>query len=902
MKNVLNDFTPTRRTVLIGAAAGAAAGALHAAAAWGAPGGYTIPSLARHRQRVLINEGWSFRRGDAADAAVASTSGWERVTLPHTWNDQDSIDDEPGYYQGPGWYRIAVNVPFVPAAASGKRAYLYFEGANQVADVFLNGVAVGRHVGGYQAFTVDITDQARVAAAGGRVELAVRVDNAIDPDIAPLTADFTFYGGLYRNVWLVVTDDVHVDMLDNGSSGVFVSTPSVSAASATVAVKTRLVNDGAEKTTARLTTVVLDPRGRQVAADTADFSLSPGQTREVTRTLPRIARPDLWSPDSPTLYTVRTVLESGRRTDRVDSPLGFRWYSFDAATGFSLNGAPYPLRGVNRHQDIVGKGNALTDDEHRRDVQIIKDMGANVLRLAHYPQAPAVLEAADQLGLILWEEAPLVSRATISDGFTASSIAQTVEMIRQHFNHPSVIFWGYMNEILLQAPRPVPAGYEQYIVELARRLEAVARAEDPSRPTVMAMNRDVANRYNTLGLADIPMIAAWNLYHGWYYSGLDDFARFLDDQHAMYPDRPLWVSEYGADSDSRVHWVRATELPVNPETGRVSYKEQSVEFQQLFNEKYIAAINERPWLIGTTLWAQFEFGSEDRSGTIPHVNQKGIMHPDRTPKDVVGLYRSQWLDTPVVHIAAHEWTNRAGIASSTGETTVTQPLKVYSNQGRVELVHNGRSLGIRDTGAASEAVWDVPFVDGRNAFTAHGRGSATVTDALDITFVRYSPVLADPTSTVRRLPVNVGGVTQYVDPERTVWLEDQEYREGGWGAVGGTLGWTDAGWINGSTEDPLYQFFRVGMTAYRFDVPDGTYDVRLRFAETQKDAVGQRVFRVRLGDAVLVEDLDLVAEVGAFTNYDLDGVATVRGGTGLTVSFDAKVDQPLLAGLDLRRR
>ncbi|KQQ05790.1 MULTISPECIES: glycoside hydrolase family 2 [unclassified Rathayibacter] len=902
MNDVLKNITPTRRSVLIGAGAGAAIGALSAGAAWSTPGGFSIPSITRQRDRVLLDTGWSFSRTDAADAAITSTAGWESVTLPHTWNDQDSIDDEPGYYQGPGWYRRSVEVPKTATVPPGKRAFLHFEGANQVAEVFVNGVAVGRHVGGYQAFTVDVSAQARAAVASGRIDLAVRVDNAIDPDIAPLTADFTFYGGLYRNVWLVITEDVHLDMLDSGSSGVFVSTPSVSAASATVAVKARLVNEGGSTKKVRLLNAVLDSRGRKVVFDTAQYTLAPGETREVTRTLPRISNPTLWSPESPTLYRVSTVIEADLRIDRVDSPLGFRWYSFDAATGFSLNGAAYPLRGVNRHQDIVGKGNALTDDEHRRDVQIIKDMGANVLRLAHYPQAPAVLEAADELGLILWEEAPLVSRATISDGFTASSVSQTVEMIRQHFNHPSVVFWGYMNEILLQAPRPTPPGYEQYIVDLARRLEEVVRAEDPSRPTVMAMNRDTANRYNTLGLADIPKIAAWNLYHGWYYSGLDDFARFLDEQHATYPDRPLWVSEYGADSDSRLHWVRATELPVDPQSGRVSYKEQSVEFQQLFNEKYLAAINERPWLVGTTLWAQFEFGSEDRSGTIPHVNQKGIMHPDRTPKDVVGLYRSQWLETPVVHIAAHEWTRRAGTAESTGAATVTQPLKVYSNQGRIELVHNGVSLGTKATGAASEAVWEVPFVDGRNTFTAHGRGAATVKDDVEIAFVRYSPVLADPSSIVRRLPVNIGGVTQYVDPDETVWIEDQEYREGGWGAVGGTLGWTDAGWINGSTEDPLYQFFRVGMTAYRFDVPDGTYDVRLRFAETQKDTAGQRVFRVRLGDTVLVEDLDLVALVGAFTNYDLDGVATATGGTGLTVSFDAKVDQPILAGLDLRRR
>jgi beta-galactosidase len=897
--------TTSRRSVLTGLAAGAALAAL-AAPASASTWTNRPPQATRQRERELLNEGWRFSAGDMASASRSDfdDAGWTDVTIPHTWNAQDAIDDEAGYYRGPGWYRSSLKIK---KQYEGKRLFLYFEGANQVADVYVEGAHVGHHVGGYQAFSVEITDQVANVKKGHDATIAVRVDNSHNLDIPPLSADFTFYGGIYRNVWLVVTEPVHLDLLDHASTGVYVDTPLVNTSAATVRVRSRVVNDLDTEASVTVQNIVLDDRGNTVVQGKSHVTLTAGETREIEQTLPTISQPRLWSPESPYLYTVATIIDGGAHsTDRVDSPLGLRWFSVDAATGFYLNGERYPLRGANRHQDQVGKGNALTDEEHVRDLQLIKAMGANVVRLAHYPQAPAVLEAADELGLVLWEEAPLVNEITRTEAYTQNSINMQIEMIRQHYNHPSIIFWGYMNEILIRVPRPAPEGYIQAVVDLAQSLEDVTRAEDPYRLTVMACNRDTADRYNTSGLTAIPMIVAWNLYYNWYYGNLEGFAEHLDRERANYPDRPLWVSEYGADTDSRLHRIEVEQLPVNPESGRVSYQDQSIEFGELFHETYVQAINDRPWLVGTTLWAQFEFGAENRTGSIPHVNQKGIMHPDRTPKDVYFFYQAQWLDTPVLRIASHEWQHRAGTAwdatPGAGTQPVRQPVKVYTNLNAVELSLNGTSLGVLDVGDSRAAVWDVPFVDGRNDIVAVGRDAAgrRVEDKVRITFAYNAPKLSDPSVPFERLALSAGAIVQYTDPHELVWIEDREYSDGARGAVGGTTGLAGK-WTNGSPEDPLYQTYREGMSAYRFDVPGGRYEVRLRFADPRMTSPGERVFTVKLGNMVLKENLDLVAVAGASTAYDVVGNTEVVDGQGLIVTFDGLIGLPVVSGIDVRK-
>ena len=890
MKIKGQNLSPSRRTVLTGLAAGAAVTILGEPAwAWND----RPPQVARQRDRTLLETGWRYVEGEPAGAEQPAfdDGGWSDVTLPHTWNAEDSLDDEAGYRRGPGWYRFAVRVD---SRHQGKRLYLYFEGANQVADVFVEGTRVGGHVGGYTAFCVEVSDQLRQVRPGQHATVAVRVDNSHNDDIPPYSADFTFYGGIYRNVWLVATAPVHLTMLDHASPGVRIDTPQASARSASVRVRGSVVNDSTAWADVSVTSTVADAGGREVGKASATLNLAPGVNTEFELRPPALTSPHLWSPDSPYLYKVATVVDDGHGSrDRVDSALGIRWFSVDADTGFYLNGQSLPLRGTNRHQDKVGRGNALTDAEHVADFKLIKEMGCNVVRLAHYPQAPAVLEAADRLGLVIWEETPLVNRITMSQAFTQHSLDMTREMVRQHYNHPSVMLWGYMNEIFLRPPKPEPAGLEEATVALARRLEELVRAEDPTRLTTMAGHQ--SQRYSTSGIADIPMVFGWNLYPGWYGGTYDELGGWLDAEHAAHPARIHWVSEYGADSDSRLHSVHPTRM------------DQSIEYQQLFNESYLQQMGERPYLAGTTHWSQFDFGSESRTGSVPHVNTKGLMLSDRTPKDLYYLFQASLGTAPVLHIASRHWSHRAGTAPAAprgaGPQPVTQVVTVYSNLAQVELFAGGASLGVKAPGTARTARWQVPFVHGTNELTARGRAEdgTVLEDAVEVLFTYQAPVLADPSVPFQRLATSAGAIVQYTDPESWVWVEDQVYSVGGWGAVGGTALTMTDGWVNGSTEDPLYQTYREAMSAYRFDVPGGTYEVTLRFMDPTATAPGQRVIDVHLNGAVLAAGLDLVAQVGPRTAYDVEGRVKVSGGTGLAVGFTARTGMPVVSGIGVRR-
>ena len=335
------------------------------------------------RVRYTINEHWTFTFGDRDTVSV---------NLPHTWNRADALTEQLSYRRGAGWYRKSLNVS---PELRGKRIFLYFEGANQVTDVFINGDSVGRHVGGYTAFTFDITDRVKFGEANA---LAVRVDNSHDPDIPPLNADFTFYGGIYRPVWVIATDPVHVTLLDHGSSGVFIDTPELTAASSRVRVRGTLVN--ASPSACRVTVVsrIIDDRGAEVATLRSTHTIGASASAQFTQSSARIQQPRLWSPEQPNLYRVVTeVLDGNRLLDRVTNPLGFRWFAAAGQRGFTLNGKPLKLYGTNRHQDRAGYGNALPDHLHEEDVKLVKATGFNFLRLAHYPQSAAVLNTADRL-------------------------------------------------------------------------------------------------------------------------------------------------------------------------------------------------------------------------------------------------------------------------------------------------------------------------------------------------------------------------------------------------------------------------------------------------------------------------------------------------------------------------
>ena len=830
------------------------------------------PGVADPRLRVTVNDGWRYAEGDVpgAQEATMDDAAWERVALPHTWNAADAVDKTEGYRRGVGWYRRTLTVG---PEMRGRRLALHFEGASQTADVFVNGARAGRHAGGYTAFTVDVTPLVR---PGDNV-VAVRVDNAPDPDLPPLTADFTFYGGLYRDVWLVATEALHVDLLDHGGPGVYVSTPGASAEAAPVRVTTAVVNDGIAESRTTVRVRVLDADGREVAAATAPADVvAAGARLPVALDLPAIARPRLWSPADPHLYRVVVdVMEGDAVRDRVEQPLGVRWVGVDPDRGFLLNGAPLRLAGTNRHQDAAGLGVALTDDLHVRDLEIVKATGFDFLRLAHYPQDPAVLEAADRLGLVVWEEIPVVNRITTSAAFADAAEAMLVEMIRQHHNHPSVAFWGYMNEVLLQPPSPLPDGYVVAVRALAERLEAVVAREDPSRLTAMALSEGEID--NGSGLQDVTDVFGMNLYFGWYGHTAAELGPFLDALHARHPGRPLLVSEYGAGSDERVHAAAPVAFDFSSEYARQVHRET------------LPQLLARPWLVGTAVWNQFDFGSDSRQDTKNALNQKGLYFFDRTPKDVAFYYRARLAEAPTLHLE-REHTRRA--ASRPADRR--QAVEVTTSLDAVELWRDGVSLGSRrpDNGVA---VWEADLHDGPNHFAATGAGLA---DAVEIALDDRTALFTEAARPGDEVAVNCGGNVSVTDAAGTVWEADRLLEEGAWGALAGDVRRTHHR-IIGTDLDPLYQSARSG--GYRFRVPDGRYDVTLGFAETEHDAAGARRLTVLANGVPIVTDLDLAGDAGRWQAVERRAVVAVDGGAGLTLDVRADAGAPLVSAIRLRR-
>ncbi|HMJ08596.1 MAG TPA: glycoside hydrolase family 2 TIM barrel-domain containing protein, partial [Pyrinomonadaceae bacterium] len=409
---------------------------------------YARPAATRTERS--LNANWRFSPRDDKDSERRDfdDSAWQRVNVPHTWNNKDAFDEMPGYRRGASWYRR--DLP-IGREFAGKSLWLYFEGSNQVTEVYINGRLIGRHIGGYTAFNFDITDAVDI---GKTNLLAVRVDNGFNTDIPPLTADFNMYGGIYRDVRLNAADKLHFKIDDLASSGIQISTPVLSAASGRVLIRGQVSNKTGRARNIDIESRVIDPANRTIAIAAATLSVPADAESAFENSTRPIAHPRLWSPDDPYLYTVETIIrENGRIVDSVSEPLGFRWFKFDADNGFFLNGKPLKLRGTNRHQDYKGLGNALSNRLHVRDMELIKDTGFNFVRLAHYPQDPAVLRAADRLGILLWEEIPIVNYITDSKAFADNSAVMLREMIRQHRNHPSVIMWGYMNEIFLRVPK-----------------------------------------------------------------------------------------------------------------------------------------------------------------------------------------------------------------------------------------------------------------------------------------------------------------------------------------------------------------------------------------------------------------------------------------------------------------
>ncbi|MCD9189191.1 MAG: DUF4982 domain-containing protein [Pyrinomonadaceae bacterium] len=846
------------------------------------------------RTKISINRDWKFsaenKRG--SESVGLDDSEWASLNLPHTWNAEDAFDETPGYRQGPSWYRKKIKIN---GQLAGKRLFVYFEGVGQVADVFVNGRFAGNHIGGYTAFVFDITDFIIRTAPDFENIIAVRVNNQPTDNIPPsATADFNFYGGIYRDVYLIAVNPVHISLTDYASSGIYIDTPLVSDEKASVRIRGKIINDSQAPQKLKVKNTIFNKENVKVGETESNIEIDPQKELNFEQMITELKKPNLWSPESPYLYNVSTEIydADNRLIDAVKNPLGFRWFNFDAEKGFFLNGKPLKLVGGNRHQDYQGLGNALPNEIHEKDLEIIKKSGMNWVLLAHYPHDPAVLEAADRLGLIVWEEAPILRQISTSPLYTKTAVQMLTEMIRQHYNHPSLVFWCYMNEIFLRIKKE--KDYVPKTVELARLLEETAKREDPNRLTVISFNRPyTANDVNEeSGLTAIPDVVAWHFYFGWYYGQLEDLGGFLDDYHRRFPQRRLLISEYGADSDSRIH-------SVNPKM-----KDYSTEWAQNHHEKYVGQMISRPYLGGFAVWNTFDFGSETRGESVPHVNKKGIYKFDREPKDIAYFYQAKFTPVPVLHIAAREWRKRAEFFSNKQEKDTKQPIKIYTNLPEVELFLNGKSLGKKQIGDAGTIVWEANLQRGINRLEARGLKDGKVfADKAEIDFVAHRKNKDGNQLAIDELAVEVGSEAEYLDDQGTLWEADRAYTTGDWGFVGQSETADKRIELNilNTSDDPLYQTFRTGFSGYRFDVTDGEYEIELRFAEPFIGKVGERVFNVSANGKSLLENFDLRGESTPLSAISKTFKIRVNGGKGLSLDFTAATGKTILSALRLRR-
>ena len=618
----------------------------------------TVAGAAPRRVTPLA-EGWRFVKGDpaGAQALAADEAAWVPVRIPHSWNAVDGADGG-GYYRGPGWYRLRLNVA---PAQLGRRLTLRFEGASLTSRVYLNGEPLGEHKGGFTAFAFDVTHRLR---AGANV-LAVRVDNARQEDVAPLSGDFTLDGGLYRPVTLIESDPVGVSLLEEGGPGVAIR-QTLAAGRADVDVRSILDNGHKVLEPVTLRTEILDARGKTVAKEESPVAIAPGHATEARARL-AIQRPHLWDGvRDPYLYRVRVrVLQGGKTLDEVVQPLGLRAFSVDPAKGFVLNGRPYGLHGVNLHQGRPSVGWAVTPAMMEEDYGLVREMGCTAVRMAHYPHAEREVEICDQTGLAVWSEMALVNQVTDSDAFRENAKAQLREMIAQLGNHPSIVFWSLYNEPWINRTT-TEAAWRGIVPALA----AMAKAEDPGRLVTGAMNWGPDHWLTWSG-----DVASFNHYWGWYDASAADWGANLDREHAQTKGRPFSISEYGAGASAAQH-----EDP--PKRVAPNSRWHPEEYQALVHEKVWPALAARPYVWGEFVWVMFDFASDGRNeGDRPGINDKGLVTADRkVRKDAFDYYKAVWTTEPFVALAGRRFSPRPPGA---------YVLKVYSSCGSVRLRLDG---------------------------------------------------------------------------------------------------------------------------------------------------------------------------------------------------------------------
>ncbi len=603
------------------------------------------------RNIELINKQWLFKKGEGTVPSIIPTD-WEAVDLPYTWNGKDGQDGGNDYYRGKGCFVKELVKSDFP---EGEEHYIQLDGVNSSAEVYFNGKKIASHDGGYSTF------RARLEDVGDSNILAVIADNSPNDYVYPQVADFTFYGGIYRDVKIIGVAKSHFDLDYYGAPGIMV-TPKINGKDADVEVQAYA--DGTVEFT------VAD--GESIIASATAEGKNP--TANI-----KIENVHLWDGvKDPFLYklTARLIVD-GEAVDEISTRFGCRSFKVDPQKGFILNGREYPLRGVSRHQDRPDIGNALLPEHHREDIELICEMGANTIRLAHYQHSQVFYDLCDEKGLVIWAEIPYISKH-MPDG-RENTKTQMTELVCQNYNHPCIVTWGLSNEITMNGDS------DPTLIENHKMLNDLVHSLDKTRPTTMAALTMCSPDKELVHISDI---LSYNHYFGWYGGKVDMYGPWFDDFHKKYPDKAIGISEYGCEA---LNWHSS-----NPEQG--DYTE---EYQAYYHEELIKQIADRPYLWATHVWNMFDFAADARAeGGESGMNHKGLVTFDRKyKKDSFYAYQAWLSDKPMVHLCGKRYVDRVEDV-----TKVT----VYSNQEQVELFANGESLGVQKKGKYPFFYYQVP--------------------------------------------------------------------------------------------------------------------------------------------------------------------------------------------------
>ncbi len=655
------------------------------------------------RTKVNINEDWLYLENNTSQLQqVQQASSWKSITLPHTWNKEDVLDSEPGYRRSASWYKKNLEISKI---SDKKRYKLYFEGANITTEVYVNGKKAGEHIGGYLGFKIDITNLVNE----GQNEILVRVDNGYNPEIIPSQKnDFFIYGGITRDVWLLEIPDTHLADLK-------INTPDVSAEEASLEVSVNIKKE-TSKSGFSIKVELRNPQGNIVGEQTR---LVGGENAKLT--FANIKNPQLWDTENPNLYKVFVSLQyNGKTVDKVSQRMGFRWFEFKKNGPFYLNGERLLIRGTHRHEEHAGVGAAVSNSQHRRDMEAIKEMGANFVRLGHYSQDPEVYKACDELGILVWDELPWSRGGLGNDNWKENTKALLKEMINQNYNHPSIIIWSLGNEIYW-LPDFEDGDNREKINTFLNELNKLAHEQDPSRKTA------IRKYYEGSHIVDVFSPSIWS---GWYSGSYKSYQKAINQYKKEYDH--FLHAEYGGSS----HLGRHTENPITGEGIIKSdgWEEDIVQTEvkniaQIgdWSENYIVDLFD--WhlrisetdstFVGNAQWAFKDFGTPLRpENAIPYMNQKGLVDRNGNPKDAYYVFKSYWSDDPFVYIESHTWKERQGPRG------LERTISVFSNSEEVEFFHDGKSLGKKQKDIhkfpASGLTWNLQFKEGENRLVAKG--------------------------------------------------------------------------------------------------------------------------------------------------------------------------------------